>query len=169
MHLINFAVNVQPDPVKFVQINNDYWTVQGFLNTSLPKWQQIGYQVPDSCSLTNNATICQDKLDLSAGVTHCQVCEEGGRGPWTYAEWIFTGSPGVFGLVSGWAAPTGVGLILVLTFMVICSMPFVRMKGLFQLFYVSHLVCFTLFIVLLILHCPDFWKWICVPLGIYIA
>ena len=38
---------------------------------------------------------------------------------------------------------------------------------LFQLFYISHLICFALFMVLLILHCPDFWKWICAPLGIY--
>ena len=36
-----------------------------------------------------------------------------------------------------------------------------------QLFFVSHLTCFTIFVVLLILHCPDFWKWICVPLIIY--
>ena len=27
-HLINFGVNVQPDPVKFVQLNNDYWVIQ---------------------------------------------------------------------------------------------------------------------------------------------
>ena len=28
-HLINFGVNVQPDPVKFVQLNNDYWVEGG--------------------------------------------------------------------------------------------------------------------------------------------
>ena len=25
MHLINFGVNVQPDPIKFVENNKDYW------------------------------------------------------------------------------------------------------------------------------------------------
>ena len=65
------------------------------------------------------------------GLTHCQVCLEGGSN-WNYADWILTSRPGIFGLVSGVACPTGVVLILVLTVMVILSMPFVRRSGLFQ-------------------------------------
>ena len=31
-------------------------------------------------------------------ITHCQVCNDTGK-PWTYPQWLFTSSPGVFGLV----------------------------------------------------------------------
>ena len=115
-------MNVQPDPVRFVQLNSDYFP-------------DIHYITPQGCNITSDAVLCEGRLNATLNITKCQVCSEEGRGPWTYAEWIFTSNPGVFGLVNGWAAPTGVGLILVLTFMVICSMPFVRMKGLFQVFY----------------------------------
>ena len=50
----------------------------------------------------------------------------------TFTDWIFTDKPQVFGLIPGYAAPTGVGLILILTVMVILSMSFVRNKGHFE-------------------------------------
>ena len=94
------GVNIQPDPVKFVKINKDYWF----------NHEAENYRHPP----------------------------EGRNGTsWTYAEWIFTYNPGVFGLVNGIACPTGVGLILVLTFMVVTSLPCVRMKGYFQVTHTS--------------------------------
>ena len=115
---VSTGVNVQPDPVRFVQLNKFYFP-------------DVNYIPPSGCNITSDAELCEGRLNKTLNITQCQVCTED-RGPWTYGEWIFTSQPGVFGLVNGWAAPTGVGLILVLTFMVICSMPFVRMKGFFQ-------------------------------------
>ena len=40
--------------------------------------------------------------------------------------------PGVFGLIGGIANPSGVALILILSTMVICSLPFVRRGGYFE-------------------------------------
>ena len=42
MHLINFGVNVQPDPLKFVQINSKYWN-----------WTELGYNLPTGCWMEN--------------------------------------------------------------------------------------------------------------------
>ena len=42
MHLINFGVNVQPDPLKFVQINSEYWN-----------WKELGYNMPTGCWMEN--------------------------------------------------------------------------------------------------------------------
>ena len=81
---------------------------------------------------------------------------------------MFTTKPGVFGLVGGYANPTGVALILILTLMVICSMSFVRRSGYFQVFYFSHL-CYWLYWGLLILHAPVFWRWIVFFAIIFIA
>ena len=51
---------------------------------------------------------------------------------WSVAEWLLTPYPGVFGLIKGYANITGVLLILVLTIIVICSLPHVRRSGHFQ-------------------------------------
>ena len=72
---------------------------------------------------------------------------------------MFTARPGVFGLVGGFANPTGVALIIILTVMVICSMSFVRRGGYFQVFYFSHLN-YWLYWGLLVIHAPSFWKWL---------
>ena len=53
-------------------------------------------------------------------------------GNWTYAEWLLTTKPGQFGLVKGFANPSGIALMVILTVMVICSQPFVRKKGNFE-------------------------------------
>ena len=71
------------------------------------------------------------KLNVSLSILHCQICIAKGR-PWTFAEWLFTSKPGIFGLVKGWAMPTGVGLVITLTIMSCLSLPCVRMKGHFQ-------------------------------------
>ena len=65
---------------------------------------------------------------------------------------------GIFGTVGGAANPTGVGLIVILTIMVGCSMAAVRRSGYFLVFYFSHLN-YVLYFLLLLLHAPDFWKW----------
>lgn len=48
------------------------------------------------------------------------------------AEWIFTSKPKLFGLVGGWANPTGIALIVILVVMTVCSLPFVRRGGCFE-------------------------------------
>lgn len=48
------------------------------------------------------------------------------------SEWLFTTDPELFGLVAGYANPTGVLLIIILSVMFICSQPFVRRGGCFE-------------------------------------
>ena len=142
-HLINFGVNVQPDPVKFVQMNNDYWHRPYWTlaaeNVNKSNWELLGYNPIEGCPLlTGDACIDENTNRLMAthnsdlfNITVCQVCNENSA-PYSYAEWIFTSKPGVFGLIKGCANPTGIALICILTTMVICSMPFVRRSGNFQ-------------------------------------
>ena len=61
---------------------------------------------------------------------------------WNIFDWIFTSNPGIFGLVGGSANITGVFLIIILTIMVFCSLPFVRKSGNFQ---VNLLLMFKVF------------------------
>ena len=72
---------------------------------------------------------------------------------------MFTTRPGVFGLVGGFANPSGVALIVILTLMVVGSLSFVRRGGYFQIFYFSHLG-YWLYWGLLVLHAPAFWQWL---------
>ena len=53
-------------------------------------------------------------------------------GPWTYFEWLLTYRPNALGLMDGIAYPTGVALLSVLTIMIICSLPFIRRGGHFE-------------------------------------
>jgi len=50
----------------------------------------------------------------------------------TYAEWLMTAKPGVFGLIPGWAMPTGVALTLVMTIIAMGAIPWIRRKGHFE-------------------------------------
>jgi len=54
------------------------------------------------------------------------------NGNYTMSEWLLTSRPGYFGLVAGSAYPTGVVLLIILVIMIICSMPFVRRGGCFE-------------------------------------
>ena len=47
-------------------------------------------------------------------------------------EWLFTAKPGQFGLIPGWANPTGWGLLILVSIMAIFSLPFVRKSGNFE-------------------------------------
>lgn len=85
----------------------------------------------------------------------------------TLSEWFFTSRPGLFGLISGWANPTGFLLITILTVMFVCSLPFVRRGGSFEIFYWTHLL-YIAFFVLVLLHGPNFWKWFLIPGCIFV-
>ncbi|XP_076029976.1 NADPH oxidase 5-like [Oratosquilla oratoria] len=80
----------------------------------------------------------------------------------TATEWLITMRPEVFGLVPGLANPTGVVLLVILIVMVVCSQPFVRKSGYFEVFYFTHLL-YVVFLVLTILHGPRFWIWFIGP------
>lgn len=50
----------------------------------------------------------------------------------TLNEWLLTSKPGLFGLIGGWANPTGVALMAILCVIVFCSQAFVRRSGFFE-------------------------------------
>ncbi|KAL9707855.1 hypothetical protein quinque_011373 [Culex quinquefasciatus] len=87
---------------------------------------------------------------------------------YTTAEWLFTARPGLFGLVGGCANPTGIALFVILLVMFICSQPFVRRGGSFEVFYWTHLL-YIPFWILVIFHGPNFWKWFIVPGTIFLV
>ncbi|XP_012231474.2 NADPH oxidase 5 [Linepithema humile] len=88
--------------------------------------------------------------------------EKMNSGNYTMSEWLLTSRPGYFGLVAGSAYPTGVILLIILVIMIVCSMPFVRRGGCFEIFYWSHLL-YIPFWILMIFHGPNFWKWFIGP------
>ena len=71
MHLINFGINVQPDPLKFVQLNTHYPSFEMLL-------QEGGYNPPEGCDIVPvNSSQCQDMEmamaeDPSMNFTLCQ-------------------------------------------------------------------------------------------------
>jgi NADPH oxidase 5 len=85
----------------------------------------------------------------------------------TLVEFFFTSRPGLFGLIGGWANPTGFLLITILMIMFICSLPFVRRGGSFEVFYWTHLL-YLPFFVLVILHGPNFYRWFIIPGCIFV-
>lgn len=86
---------------------------------------------------------------------------------YTLNQWLLTTEPGLFGLVPGIANPTGIALAVILAVMFICSQPFVRRGGSFEIFYWTHLL-YIPFWILVLLHGPNFWKWFIVPGFIYL-
>ena len=169
-HLTNFAVNIQPNPVKFVQLTYKYWTEyygEGMILTM--------YQVPPGCTIETQdsemAQYCPEgSFDVPDSVNPefiynngsflCQACTGEAR-PWTYWEWILTMKPHVFGMMGGEANPSGVALMTIMAIMFFCSLPFVRRRGHFETFYYTHMLYWGYFI-LLLFHAPEFWKWICI-------
>ncbi|XP_071098234.1 NADPH oxidase 5-like [Haliotis cracherodii] len=79
----------------------------------------------------------------------------------TVPAFIFTTEADI-GWVAGFAPLSGVLLVVVFVIMFICSMPFVRKSGHFQVFYWTHML-YVIFWILLILHGRHFWKWFLVP------
>ncbi|KAK3851173.1 hypothetical protein Pcinc_042160 [Petrolisthes cinctipes] len=66
------------------------------------------------------------------------------------------------GWVWGLANPTGVVLMVILTVIVAFSHRIVRKSGYFEIFYWTHLLSLP-FWVMLVLHGPNFWKWLLIP------
>lgn len=88
-------------------------------------------------------------------------------GNFTVTEWLFTSKPKLFGLVAGYANPTGIILAFIILIMFVCSLPFVRRGGSFEVFYWTHLL-YIPFWILLIFHGPNFWKWFIIPGTIFV-
>jgi predicted ferric reductase len=80
----------------------------------------------------------------------------------TYAELLFT-TKSKIGWVGAAAMPTGWALWIVLAIIEVFSLPFIRRKGYFQVFYITHWF-HVFYYILLILHCKNFWKWFIGPL-----
>lgn len=178
-HLFNFAINVQPNPVKFVQLTYRYWQEHFGVDPLEAIKARALYHVPDGCNLVTQehpwASTCPEdsfpsEEDLGPYAYQatpedpwmCQACNSSlGAQPWTYAEWIFTSQPHIFGLMQGMANPTGVALMTILTVMFVCSLPFIRRRGFFEIFYFTHLLYWPYF-GLLVMHAPDYWKWLIV-------
>ena len=72
-------------------------------------------------------------------------------------------NPGLFGICGGIANPTGIGLFIIMVIIFFSSLPFVRRRGYFELFFFTHYL-YILYLILLILHAPEFWKWF-LPVG----
>lgn len=71
------------------------------------------------------------------------------------------------GWVFGTAGLTGLILLIILIIMIICSLPVIRRKGKFEVFYWTHNL-FIVWYIVLILHGPHFWKWFIGPALFYI-
>ena len=164
-HFLNFAINIQPDPVKYLLMTYKYWEIH--FGDPLKV-----YHEPDNCFIvkekeTNFNCSKPEGLNLDDDITYngtwlCQVGED--CEPWSYMEWILTSKPGLFGLVPGFANPTGVGLMVTMIIIFVCSLPFVRRRGHFEIFYFSHYL-YLVYYVLLTLHAPQFYMWF-LPVGI---
>ncbi|XP_008574071.1 PREDICTED: NADPH oxidase 5 [Galeopterus variegatus] len=81
--------------------------------------------------------------------------------PFRFWELLLSTRPGI-GWVYGSASPTGVTLLLLLLLMFACSSSCVRRSSHFEVFYWTHLSYLPMWL-LLILHGPNFWKWLLVP------
>lgn len=147
MHLANLGINAVPRPNRFVQSNADYFKSYG-----------VNYTLPANCRI-NTTSLYQE---CSQGETNFSPNITG----YSLADWLFTTQPGAFGLFPGFAFPTGVILISVVTIMFVCSLPFVRRRGNFEIFYFSHLL-YVLFYGALIFHAPACYKWTLVPMVLF--
>eukprot|EP00092_Neocalanus_flemingeri_P018191 GFUD01019688.1.p1 GENE.GFUD01019688.1~~GFUD01019688.1.p1 ORF type:complete len:1116 (+),score=193.24 GFUD01019688.1:205-3552(+) len=177
MHLSNFAINIQPNPVKFLQLTYKYWLEHYGVDDPLTL-----YSLPPGCKIVDSSSPDSEhclpgSLEVPSGLNIdsiynngsfvCQSCDEKSS-PWSYVDWIFTTKPQMFGLLAGSANPTGVALICILIIMFVCSLPFIRRRGHFELFYFTHLL-YNAYFVLLLLHAPNSKEWFAVVLTIWVA
>ncbi|XP_077173403.1 NADPH oxidase 5 isoform X3 [Paroedura picta] len=76
-------------------------------------------------------------------------------------ESLFTTRPGI-GWFYGTASLSGLLLQVLIGLVLVCSHPFIRKSGHFEVFYWTHLSYIFIW-ALLIIHSPNFWKWFLVP------
>lgn len=69
---------------------------------------------------------------------------------------------------TGLAGLTGVLLIVILAIMVVCAQPFIRRTSSFEVFYKTHMLWLPWYICLF-LHAPNCWKWLSVPVALYLV
>ncbi|CAF1087428.1 unnamed protein product [Brachionus calyciflorus] len=79
----------------------------------------------------------------------------------TFVELLFTTKSGI-GWIKGLAMPTGWALWGVLLIIEIFSLPCIRKKGYFQVFYYTHWL-HVVYYILLIIHATHYWKWFILP------
>lgn len=150
MHLINLIINIVPRPWKFIRLNS----------VCMPKLEDV-YQVPDHCGI-NNITDFQECSEDNES-----TFDKGIQG-YSAAQWLFSSKPGAFGLYPGLAMPTGVILLVAISIMFLCSLPCVRRRGNFEVFYFSHLL-YWVFYAALVLHAPNCYKWTIIPLFLFLV
>lgn len=79
----------------------------------------------------------------------------------SYGELLFTTKSEI-----GWffkiTCPTGWTLLFILFIIQIFSLPFVRSKGAFEVFYYTHLLRYA-FYFLMVIHSDEFWRWFILP------
>ena len=150
-HICNFAVNIRPNPLNFLQLNYKYWTEH--YGRDFFEAHRAGevYDLPPGCFLVDRSDekseYCleksfpsQDLLGPAAwnGTWLCQWCDlsvERGiadhlTGPWTYYEWLVTNRPHMLGAVQGFANPTGLALMaMIMIIIFVCSLPCIRRRG----------------------------------------
>ncbi|XP_038049644.1 NADPH oxidase 5-like [Patiria miniata] len=84
---------------------------------------------------------------------------------YTLVEYLFTLTPGI-GWVGGTANVTGHALTVILVIIFVFSFSFIRRRGYFQVFHMTHQFS-ILFWILLILHATTFWMWFILPGTLY--
>ena len=144
MHLANFYINIQPNPIKFFQLTYSYWT-ECYGDRPILEM----YRPPPGCYIVtrhnSSASFCPPgSFHIPPGVSRevlynrgeflCQTCPSQAR-PWTCADWILTKQPRVFGKLGGEANPSGVMLMIILLVIFLFSLPCVRRRGHFGTFY----------------------------------
>lgn len=112
--------------------------------------------IESTTTTTTTTTTAFQSLNMSSASTGAAAA----AAP-SYVELLFTTKSNI-GWILAAAMPTGWFLILILVIMVFFSMPFIRKRGLFQVFYLTHWLHIFYFI-LLFIHAPNFWKWFLLP------
>ena len=80
----------------------------------------------------------------------------------TMADWLLTPHSQLLGLVPGWAFPSGLLLVLLLSVLLMGAVPLVRNSGYFEVFYWTHLTYLPI-ILLMFLHSTTTWFYLLVP------
>ncbi|XP_060116342.1 NADPH oxidase 5 [Heteronotia binoei] len=88
------------------------------------------------------------------------------NGSYCLWEYLFTTRPGI-GWIYSTASLSGLLLQVLIGLMLICSCPFIRKSGYFEVFYWTHLSYIFVW-ALLIVHGPNFWKWFVVPGSLFL-